>query len=613
MTGRPSFVTPTATGDPAAAEAPALTVGHGHSDQPALVERADEPSPIAALALVTGLPPELVRACLTVWPEALPTRLEEAEGAPPTIHEALEVEPIDATLTVREEPEVSRRVRRAGYDTLTLETNAARAPIVTARTEVTLQWRPLPMYGVSFAVRQSKGSLTPRDQRLLTEFCTAYVRDGCPEHRRVPFALAGAARLLGYSGTGQHTRHLVKESVRRLVALRMESTVRYTPEGRSTESVVLGWGFLSAYRIANRGELRGGSVTLTDEFARLLRAGSVTFLHQPTYDALLGDDDLAARLWTFLESETLPRSYSLFAAPPGETSPARNLAAIYDLLRATDSNRARFAARIARAAQAIERHDGRYRVHVAKSPASGMWRLQASRRANFAYREGPNSRTGKDQLRVSAPDQDGGLPSHSYRRECTVVENDASPEADRCPLSPADAPIMNRQGKRSEAARRADGIEAVVGRLYLLNGAQRRRVEAVESRGIMCGCTEFDHWAIVQEAVEAICPAEDAVGEGRGGGRIGEEVSDPLEALFGHDQEAHPWRSKPERVNEQPQPPEILVDDVEQLVAGLPNDVADQVRELAFAGEPVEAITDRLGLSLWSSRGGGEQFLRVGE
>jgi hypothetical protein len=89
-------------------------------------------------------------------------------------------------------------------------------------------------------------------------------------------------------------------------------------------------------------------------------------------------DELAARLWVFLEAETLKQKwrYSLFSAPEGEPDRERDTPAIADVLRMRGWKRRRdIAARIKRAAAVIGAVDPTYDLTVEHSREASMWNL----------------------------------------------------------------------------------------------------------------------------------------------------------------------------------------------------------------------------------------------
>ncbi|MDA8333144.1 MAG: hypothetical protein M0027_18420 [Candidatus Dormibacteraeota bacterium] len=286
--------------------------------------------------------------------------------------------PAVPTVTQLTSSRVAAALGGRGSQTLGHETNLARAPLWDVRPRpVQLELiAPSVLYGRQF--RQVAGQpLTVADQRLFAELTTQYLREGCPADRRVKFSLGSAARLIGHESIGGETRRLVRGSLGRLRSVTVESALR-APDGH--EEALL-WGLLDRAFVTTRGGGQGW-VTLSEEIAQLLQAGSVTFLHAPTWDAITAADSVAGRLWTFLEAESLrePRRYSLFAGPPKGLTEERNLPAVAELLRLEHwSERWRVAQRVRQACLVLTRHDLRYQADLVKGRAVGMWRLEVAR------------------------------------------------------------------------------------------------------------------------------------------------------------------------------------------------------------------------------------------
>lgn len=278
------------------------------------------------------------------------------------------------------DPPVTLRLLSKGQDTIGHETNLARAPLWGPARSVATQLdllAPTVLYGRQFSQIDGR-ALTVGDQRLLAELSTRWVRDGCRADRQVPISLNEAAVVLGHTSTGGKQRQLVRESLQRLKSVSVRSAVRHA-DGHEEELV---WGLVSWYRTTTR-DGGQGMVVLSEPIACLLCEGSVTFLHAPTWDAISGRDEIAGRLWSFLEAEQLDsfRRYHLFAGPPGGPDMERNLPAIADLLR-LQWERKKVAARVREACAVIRDIDARYGViQVVKATTPGMWRLEVRRAA----------------------------------------------------------------------------------------------------------------------------------------------------------------------------------------------------------------------------------------
>ena len=347
-------------------------------------------------------------------------------------------------------PAVTARLQATGPATLGHETNLARVPLwdVRARPLQLSLIAPTVLYGRQF--RQVAGAaLTVADQRLYAELTTRYIREGCPANRRVAFSLGEAARALGHASLGGETRRLVRQSLVRLKGVTIESALR-DPDGHEE---LMGWGLLDWYRTTTRGGGRGWAA-LSEQIAYLIRRGSVTYLHAPTWDAIAGRDEIAGRLWSFLEAESLVtiRRYQLFASPPGTVAEERNLPAISELLRLDWAKRAEVAKRVRRALAVIADTDPRYQVALVKGKQLGMWRLEAARSGYL--RSGPG----------------GPLPA-AVLAGWRVVYGARRPSKKQIAVL---AELIERRGSAWVTGRLSAGYPDPLGALMALDQAQRR-------------------------------------------------------------------------------------------------------------------------------------------
>lgn len=290
------------------------------------------------------------------------------------------------TQTASTLPDISALLVSKGRNTVGHETNLARSPLWNMRkraAHVETVVSPA-LYGHPF--RQVAGShLTTSDQYLFAYLTTTFLRAGCPEGRRVPFSLGDAAVALGYDDLGGKQRKLVRQSLARLGSVVLESAVRY-PDGHET---VMGWRLIDNYLITTRGGGRGW-VGISEAVGGLLSSGSVTFLHAPTWRAIRDDDEVAGRLWSFLESESIGRGwrYPLFCSHH-EVTP-RSLPSIAEVLQLDWSSHPKIAHRVREACRIIETHDTRYRLTVATGKGEGSWILTCAR-GNPVSRSDPDA------------------------------------------------------------------------------------------------------------------------------------------------------------------------------------------------------------------------------
>lgn len=273
-------------------------------------------------------------------------------------------------------PAITQTLRSKGKNTIGHEMNLARSPIWQARQRAGEEDAVVPpvLYGRPFRKVEGR-TLTTADQRLFAHLTTHYVRAGCPADRQVPFSLGEAAVALGHESLGGKQRTLIRASLARLRSVTIESAVRH-PDGHET---VLGWGFIDSYLVTTRGGGRGW-IVLSEPIALLLREGSVTFLHTPTWDAICSEDAVAGRLWSFLESENVGRGWR-YVVFPATDGPAASGAVppIADVLMLHWSSHRNVVQRIREACAVIESHDQRYRLELSPARGPGGWILTCSR------------------------------------------------------------------------------------------------------------------------------------------------------------------------------------------------------------------------------------------
>ena len=275
-------------------------------------------------------------------------------------------------------PPISATLLSKGKHTIGHETNLCRAPIWHTRPHSTDEDTVVSPVLFGHPFRKVEGHcLTTTDQRLFAQLTTTYVRSGCPDSRQVPFSLGDAATTMGHDVLGGRQRSLIRSSLGRLRSVTFESAMRH-PDGNQT---VLGWGLIDGYLVTTRGGGKGW-VKLSETVAHLLKEGSVTFLHAPTWEAICADDEVAGRLWSFLESENIGSGwrYSLFTPDPTPGKAPSSMPSIAQVLQLNWNSRPRrVAQRVREACLAIERHDRRYRLSLAPGSQAGTWVLTCMR------------------------------------------------------------------------------------------------------------------------------------------------------------------------------------------------------------------------------------------
>ena len=275
-------------------------------------------------------------------------------------------------------PVITTSLLSKGKNTIGHETNLARTPIWHARPRGTTDDTVVSLFLFGHPFRKVEGrNLTTTDQRLFAHLTTVYVRSGCPDTRQVPFSLSEASELLGYETAGGRQRALVRAALGRLRSVTFESALRH-PDGHET---IIGWGLIDGYLVTTRGGGKGW-VKISEPVAHLLREGSVTYLHAPTWDAIRSEDEVAGRLWSFLESERIGKGwrYPLLRGDEATSRTSPTTLAIADVLRLNWASRPRrIAQRVREACDVVERHDRRYHLRLTAGHSRGSWVLTCSR------------------------------------------------------------------------------------------------------------------------------------------------------------------------------------------------------------------------------------------
>jgi hypothetical protein len=281
-------------------------------------------------------------------------------------------------------------VSKQRFNTLKLERNVARAPIWLPRSGLPLThaagWPDVPFNGNTFRVAQLSGTLGPTDLLVFARVCTLYAATK-PSDRRVELSLADIGRWTGNVSLGGSQQRAAIACLNRLLGARFNSSVRFGSKG--SERYIHGWGLIDEWLMPDRGR-HVGAVRISNAVAELLAAGSVVLLDAATLQRLVRRSGLAARLWVFLEADTLRETgltargqpYPLYSARPGEPPRMKHARpALVDLCRVTDPRRRRVVALLRRACEAIQETDSRYRLSIepAGSGRESMWVLWARR------------------------------------------------------------------------------------------------------------------------------------------------------------------------------------------------------------------------------------------
>lgn len=219
------------------------------------------------------------------------------------------------------------------------------------------------LYGRPFNVIAHAGWPVMRDLLLLCDVTSHYAKQGCPDSCRVFMSADDLCRAAGYPGKGGWQMRAACESLMRLRSL----TFMYTRPAPGDRFEACIWGPIESGWVRS-GSTGGGCVRISPRMASLVRQGRVVYLDRAVLHRLFHEDPYAARLWTFLESESFPHPlhrYRLFSAPEGEPPEYTHTPAVADLLWLSRWSRRRKAReRIEQAAGVVNALDPRYRLSV---------------------------------------------------------------------------------------------------------------------------------------------------------------------------------------------------------------------------------------------------------
>lgn len=260
---------------------------------------------------------------------------------------------------------------------------------------------------VGLFAHQTQGPLVVRDAMLFGEILTRYWR-GWPDDLRVALSLNDAARAMGYRDTGGEQRRAARASLGRLVA----TTLRWAEFGEDGRYQALDWHLLDEVRtIGSSNQYTwAGQVRLSRISARLAEDGMLQYLHSDICRELVVADEVATRLWMFLECERLPHGepwrYSIFRAKPGAQPRPKTAPVISEICGfAPHCDRRKVVHRLKSALEIIKAVDvGRYRLDIHHSPDPGMYRLDVRRwRRSTTGRREPGSAGNAPGRSVDAP------------------------------------------------------------------------------------------------------------------------------------------------------------------------------------------------------------------
>jgi hypothetical protein len=309
----------------------------------------------------------------------------------------------------------------------------ARAPIWAPRSgipvQLALEWNPAPLNGQTLLFHEIAGVLTPADLIVFTNLCSLYLVQA-PADRRVSVSLGQVSRWAirprpkSRSDTpGGKNRDEARDSLTRLRQATFTGALR--SPGPRGEIRVGGWGLIDFYQMPAHGR-RNGHVTINEQIAQLLDAGSFVRLDAELLTSIYRASAIAARLWVWLEAETLTEvtRFALFGGLPGEPARERSNPAIADLLRLGQARRRQAVQRVRKACEVIAGRDGldpRYKLEVLAAAEPGMWNLSANRDSRVTHQGLPRDANRDSRVTHQGLPRDAA-PEHGPRSDDVLPE-----------------------------------------------------------------------------------------------------------------------------------------------------------------------------------------------
>lgn len=280
-------------------------------------------------------------------------------------------------------PAHTRPRERQALNTLKVERNATRAPIWWPRAglpvQLAMELPGLPFHGDDLRIDALTGVLTTGDLAVFAQLCTRYLARR-PSDRRLEVSLTEVAGWLGARTVGGEQRRMARDSLSRLLGATFTSRMRWSD--KASQRWVEGWHLVDRW-VVPEGSGHTGALWLSQTITSLLAAGSVVLLDSRMLTLLMRRSVVAARLWMYLEADSLSTErahmYAVFDAPPGQPARQRRMAALADMLRLTDKQRGQIVMALRKACGVVCEIDPRYRLTVDRAVERHMWNLVAMR------------------------------------------------------------------------------------------------------------------------------------------------------------------------------------------------------------------------------------------
>ena len=264
-----------------------------------------------------------------------------------------------------------------------------------------------------------KGKPASAEHKMIVNFWTKrYAERGCPSDGVVEVSFTEWGQLFGYPDdmTGRYYE-LIRDRFRDFRSAGVSE--EWLQKGHRAE---VWFAIIQGYGVTEKDSMT--RVQLSAALQTSIRRGAWSYLDPETWRQLhqaSPHSDVAELLWMWLETETLPFRWRVFAAPEGKRPKRGDIRCVAERLNLHGKYRRKTVALIRAAARLVMDVCPWYQIRVESADGVGMWNLVADRQAaietpdaptNDAGRDGTNAVRGTEPTRYAGRNQRGtrGLP-----------------------------------------------------------------------------------------------------------------------------------------------------------------------------------------------------------
>ena len=238
---------------------------------------------------------------------------------------------------------------------------------------------------IEHTVARSPVSLTIKDKpasaahKMIVNFWTKrYAERGCPSDGVVAVSFTEWGQLFGYpDDMGGGYYEIIRDWLRDFRSAGISE--EWLQKGHRGE---LWFAIIQGYGVTEKDGMT--YVQLSAALQTSIRHGAWSYLNQETWLQLhqaSPHSDVAELLWMWLETETLPFRWRIFAAPEGKSPKRGDVRCVAERLNLHNARRRDAVATIRRAARVVMDVCPWYQIRVENAAGVGMWNLVADRQA----------------------------------------------------------------------------------------------------------------------------------------------------------------------------------------------------------------------------------------